>query len=1487
MAARRPQRETNVLTRKIVVAGSALVTALAAAAVPAGADQSTVSRPDVVNSASDARPGQTVAKDSKGRTLVYVEGKQEQQLRAAVAKAGGTVAGSVAGRVKAAVPGDKLDVVASQPGVAEVRLPDRAVPMAVTSEGVALSKANQWIQDGKKGAGVKIGIIDVGFNLLADAQANGDLPTGSKLVVNNGNCIDAENEPPHGTAVAEIVHDMAPEASLYLACIEDTVSFAAAETWLRQQGVQVITAAIGFVSPTGGRGDGTGPAGSPADVVKRSREAGILWSVAAGNQARLHFAGKAADSNADSWVEFNGLTQNNGFALGRGLRATVGIRWDAWPTTNEDLDLYVMSDSHAPTGPNDPDIVAVSTRSQKDTPGGISPTEELSFVNPAGFTQAYYVYVKNNNARVTTPFELFVSGPDESAQLQAHVEVGSVTEPATSPYVMAVGATAPATGVVTETSGRGPTVDGRQKPDITAFEKVSTFSIGQLAGTSAAAAHVAGAAALLKSANPQLDAAQIQATLQNRASPKKWDNTWGNGTLNMGAPNPVPAVTGSGFTVAQSQNRLHFESYTPGQVKTLPIPNVPGDTTAVAIMVSGQSEADNIIDVTPGDPAASASSATGLRVRGDNTWVTTTMFVPLGPDRAVRIRSRNSNTWVVIDYLGYFSPSGSTDTYFPTSLPRRVLDTRGFAGSPRTAPLAAQQTQEVQIRGVAGVPANANAAVVNLTAFEATAQAFVSAYGDNNNGLTAIALNRAERRSNLMVVPIGADGKIRVFNNGDPGQVGVSVDLLGWFGPGAGAKYVTLPEATRLADTTTGNGLAKAPIGQGQSAQVQVGGLAGISSAATTAALLVTGTDNNLGTDLSVRPAEAAWSPVTDISTRKTEPAAGLVLARLGNSGKVNVRNDRGQATVSVDAAGYFIGGTKADPASVGNCTYPGDGPGFNNIFDGRQGSDMEGWHNTGTQRLQVDGCELATTGGRDITWYGAHTYNNEYTLKLDFKSTTDTADSGVHIMMREPGVTPSLEVSVGPRGATDTTQTGSIVGFQRGTAPQLKPTGEWNTMEIVVRWNTVSVKVNGFNTVEYTTTDQARTNRNSYIGLENHGTSSQVRYRNVRIKRDTPVYSGAVIGQNDRCVDILNGDPQQTSVIMWPCAGNFAQTWLSPGDGTLQGGGKCLTSKDYSTAENNPVILTDCLDNDSQHWLSRQDGRIVNPRSGRCLTPTSGDQGAQLKIATCGAQPGQIWRTPNQNAVAGKVVGPGGWCLDVANNNPVENKAVVWHCNGEVAQTWIAPGDGTLRGAGKCLDIWNASHAEDSLVNLGDCAGHWAQQWIAQPDGKLLNPVTGKCLGTRTADAGAELSIMTCGAHNRQTWRTTAESLSRGPIVGLATKCIDVVGDDPNGSELWLYECFGASGQLWQAPGDGTLRIYRKCLDVDALTNMTPIKVLPCDGSDTQQWSTRHDGTVVNLAANRCVDVLNNGRVDGTDLVIVDCHRAPNQRWSTAVNAS
>ncbi|SFR23557.1 Ricin-type beta-trefoil lectin domain-containing protein [Lentzea waywayandensis] len=1476
-----------------------------ALAAPPGAQ-----RPDVVNSAGDARPGESLLKDAKGRTVVYVEGAQEQQLRAAVAKAGGVVADTDQGRVKAAVPGDKLDVVASQAGVTEVRLPDRAVPMDTKSEGVGLSKADLWIADGKKGAGVKVGIIDVGFGNLADAQDNGDLPpTGAQLTINNSGCVDGSVKTPHGTAVAEVVHDMAPDAQLFLACIEDTVSFSAAADWLKQQGVQVITAAVGFLSPTGSRGDGTGPADSPADVVKRSRESGILWSVAAGNQARLHFAGKAADANGDSWVEFAGGAQNNGFPVEPGREVTVGLRWDAWPTTKEDLDLYVMSAPHPPTSDNDPDLKGWSKRAQKDTPGGLSPTEQFSFANTGAATMTHWVYVKNNNAKFITPFELFVSGP--SGQLQSYTEAGSVTEPGTSPHVIAVGATAPNSGAVEAYSSRGPSIDGRTKPDLVAFDKVSTTTINQFSGTSAAAAHVAGAAALLKSANPALDAMQIQTLLQSKASPKKSDNTWGNGTLNLGAPTGTPAAPmGAKFTIDQVPTRVLMEQFAAGETKTLPFPSLPGGSSAVAITLSAKAAqadvGDFAIEVAPGDPAALAGKAPALNARGDNalTWQSLTLFAPLDGARSIKLRNRgNGPAWVAVERMGYFHPEQGTNTYFAKAAPARVLDTRGFpvvaGGNTRKTPLTggnpAEKTVDVQIRDVAGVPSTATSVVVNLTGFEATAEQYLVAHagGTTHSATTSVAVSPGDKRTNLVVVPIGADGKIRVTKVRDDYTAGVALDVLGWFAEGdAGARYVTMADAGRVADTATGLGVPKAPVGHGKTASFQVAGVVGVPAAATTAAVALTGRDDNLGTELSAVSKEVGWLAASQVATRKTETASGLALVPLGASGQVHVRNERGQTKLTADVTGYFIGGERVATSGVGNCVAAADGAGFNSIFDGRHENDLGGWQSTGTKMTQ-DGCEAVTANTNDVNWYAAHTYGSDYTLKLDWKATSASSDSGVFVGITNPGTNAGspgqsgYEVQIGPTAASGTLQTGGIVGIQAPTTTSsVKPVGDWNTFELRFRWNTVTVFLNGVQVNEHGFSDATAASRNTFIGIQNDNVGDPVRFRNVRIKRDTPVRSGIIESVGGRCLDMYNADPMQTVVQLFNCHGGFAQTWTMHG-GLVMAGGKCLRA--VGTTDGTEAVIGGCAGDDYQQWVLRGDTRLIHRASGRCLTPRSAANEARLELRACTtSDTSQTWKTPavSTTSKVGQVVTQTGKCLDVFNADPTLNRVEVHPCHGGVNQSWVALYDGTLRGSGKCLNVASLTPGEGSSVTLEACSGAQHQQWVSQPDGTLVNPLSGRCLTSAGTNPGP-MTITTCGGSPSQSFRLSSQTTSVGQVVGLATKCLDVYNNDPN--TIRLHGCIGSAAHNIWSTGDGTLRVLTYCLDIQHPGNGALVVGAggACRGDSGQVWSARYDGTIMNPLSNRCLDVYGALPDDGTQITIGDCHGGLNQRWATPVNPS
>ena len=161
-----------------------------------------------------------------------------------------------------------------------------------------------------------------------------------------------------------------------------------------------------------------------------------------------------------------------------------------------------------------------------------------------------------------------IPGPN----LEYQVGEGSVTEPGSSSFALAVGAVCWKTSGLEAFSSRGPTIDGRMKPDLTAPDWVSSFSYGPFsgcgadtgfAGTSAAAPHVAAAAALVKGANPSFGPNELQAYLESHAIdlgvPGR-DGTYGAGKLALGpSPRPalrvcvVPRLRGATLAVARSR----------------------------------------------------------------------------------------------------------------------------------------------------------------------------------------------------------------------------------------------------------------------------------------------------------------------------------------------------------------------------------------------------------------------------------------------------------------------------------------------------------------------------------------------------------------------------------------------------------------------------------------------------------------------------------------------------------------------------------------------------------------------------------------------------------------------------------------------------------------------------------------------------------------------------------------------------------------------
>ena len=163
-------------------------------------------------------------------------------IQTLVEGSGGSVKGSIPGLTLASVPIDSLVALESSQEIDSIRVPLRVdiplaantntakpalkealgIPPALTGEEVGKTNADDWQAAGINGTGVKVGIVDLfDQNVWNAAQAAGEVPVaaGSFCQVNGVPCNAFTITPGQRTAVAvaEVIHEMAPGAQIYVA----------------------------------------------------------------------------------------------------------------------------------------------------------------------------------------------------------------------------------------------------------------------------------------------------------------------------------------------------------------------------------------------------------------------------------------------------------------------------------------------------------------------------------------------------------------------------------------------------------------------------------------------------------------------------------------------------------------------------------------------------------------------------------------------------------------------------------------------------------------------------------------------------------------------------------------------------------------------------------------------------------------------------------------------------------------------------------------------------------------------------------------------------------------------------------------------------------------------------------------------------------------------------------------------------------------------
>jgi hypothetical protein len=149
----------------------------------------------------------------------------------------------------------------------------------------------------------------------------------------------------------------------------------------------------------------------------------------------------------------------------------------------------------------------------------------------------------------------------------------------------------------------------------------------------------------------------------------------------------------------------------------------------------------------------------------------------------------DGGTHLIVDVAGWWGDGSGLLAVTPT----RLLDTRG---DPKPA---AGSVTDVQIAGRGGAPASGPmVAVVNVTMTDTADAGFMTVWGDGLRPSTSnLNASQADQTvPNLVIVPVGADGKIRLFTSVASHLL---VDITAVFSSG-----VSVGESVRVRDTRSG-----------------------------------------------------------------------------------------------------------------------------------------------------------------------------------------------------------------------------------------------------------------------------------------------------------------------------------------------------------------------------------------------------------------------------------------------------------------------------------------------------------------------------------------------------------------------------------------------------------------------------------------------------------------------------------------------------------
>lgn len=482
-----------------------------------------------------------------GTVLVDIKATVTPALLAEIKKLGGRVVSSFAeyDAIRANVPLKSMETLAEKGDVQFIRPADKAILNKVnTSEGdIAHAAGSARTTYNLKGTGVKVGVLSDSVDYLSQVQATGDLPAVTVLE-------DAPGNSGEGTAMLELVHDLAPETQLYFATAwSSPAGFATNIEALANAGCEVIVDDVSYLSESPFQDD------IISQAVNTVTSQGVLYFSSAGNSGNFN------DGTSGVWEgDYKGIASPVG-----GYSSVHDFSGGDWANliTYDGSDCYTLFWSDPLAGSaNDYDlllldptlnsIVAISDDFQNGTQDpyegfcitGDATNYNLIVAKYAGEDRFLHLSTNRGELEWGTAGQISghaaaedgfgvaaVSAANRVIPFNGTETVETFSSDGPRRVFFHANGTAITPGNLSSTGG---TV--RNKPDIAAADGVKTATPGfnPFYGTSAAAPHAAAISALMLSAKPDLtisNARQIFSDTALDIESVNWDRDSGNGII--------------------------------------------------------------------------------------------------------------------------------------------------------------------------------------------------------------------------------------------------------------------------------------------------------------------------------------------------------------------------------------------------------------------------------------------------------------------------------------------------------------------------------------------------------------------------------------------------------------------------------------------------------------------------------------------------------------------------------------------------------------------------------------------------------------------------------------------------------------------------------------------------------------------------------------------------------------------------------------------